>query len=114
MPKPKRPLPRAVEVGHRRWSGREIKVDRQALFDRVWSEPVEKIAKAWGLSGRGLAKACQRASIPVPPRGFWAKARHGKHVQRPVLPKLPAGVAEEIVIHVADRANTRALCAPSL
>ena len=58
----------------------------------------ETLAKRWGLSGRGLAKACQRLQIPVPPRGFWAKVHSGQRVRRPRLPELEPGEAEEIVI----------------
>ncbi len=47
-------------IGPWRKDGREIKLDRTAPFNRVWAEPVEKLAKEWGLSGRGLAKACRR------------------------------------------------------
>lgn len=87
-----------VEIGHRHLNGREIRLDRAALFERVWSEPVEKLAKEWGLSGRGLSKACHRLRIPVPPRGFWAKTRAGQRMRRPRLPQLEADEAQEIVI----------------
>src|SRR5208283_4472835 len=60
VPKPVPRLRRTVEVGAWRRDGREIRLDRAALFDRVWSDPVEKLAKEWALSGRGLAKACRR------------------------------------------------------
>jgi len=114
LPKAERRLPRTAEIssarkrqgwteiGSSRRAGREIRLDRTALFDRVWSEPVEKLAKAWGLSGRGLAKVCQRLKIPVPPRGYWAKVQHGQRMRRPRLPELQPGEAEEIVVHVRE------------
>jgi len=40
----------------------------QSCSIRVWSVPVDKLATEWGLSGRGLAKACRRLKIPVPSR----------------------------------------------
>jgi hypothetical protein len=101
VPKPTSRLPRCVEIGAWRRDGREIRLNRSALFDRVWSEPVEQLAKEWGLSGRGLAKACHRLQVPVPPRGYWAKAQHGQQMRRPRLPELPSGEAEEIVIRAA-------------
>jgi len=91
-------LPRSVQIGPWRPQGQEIRLDRTALFDRVWSEPVEKLAHEWGLSGRGLAKICQRLKIPVPPRGYWAKLQNGHRVRRSRLPPLEPGEAEEIVI----------------
>ena len=100
MPKEKKPLPLVVHVGQHIWGGQTIRLDRRTLYERVWTESVEAIAKAWGLSGRGLAKACKRLSIPVPPRGYWAKAQHGRRPGRAQLRELPGGEAVEIVIHV--------------
>jgi ankyrin repeat protein len=102
IPKLKPQLPRRVEIGAWGRDGHEIRLDRGGLFDRVWAEPVEKLAKEWGLSGRGLAKACQRLKIPVPPRGFWARVQNGQQVRRPRLPKLAPGEAEEIMIRVPE------------
>ena len=102
LPKPKPRLPHTIQIGGWRRDGREVRLDRAALFDRVWSEPVEKLAKDWGLSGRGLAKACRRLQIPVPPRGFWAKLQHGQRMRRPRLAELPAGEAEVIVVHMPE------------
>lgn len=59
------------------------------------------LAKEWGLSGRGLAKACRRMKVPVPPRGYWQKLKAGKRVSWPKLPDLPAGQAEQIVVHLS-------------
>ena len=80
-------------------------MDRSALFDRVWSVPVDKLAKEWGLSGRGLAKACRRLQIPVPPRGYLARVAAGQRVRRPKLPTLPPGQGEEVVIRVPQPAD---------
>jgi hypothetical protein len=49
------------------------RLERQALYDEVWSAPMVKVAKKYGLSDRGLAKICARLDIPVPPRGYWAR-----------------------------------------
>ena len=46
---------------------------RQELYDLVWSEPMIKLAARYKISGNGLAKACRRADIPVPERGYWAR-----------------------------------------
>lgn len=98
-----RPLPRRFEFG---WTnhhgGREIRMTRKELYDRVWSEPVTKVAESWGMSDNGLRKQCRRLKIPLPPRGYWAKVRAGKKPRRPRLPKLPAGQAEEIVVWAGD------------
>lgn len=99
LPKPPpRPLPREFWIGSRRRGKREIRMDREELFERVWSTPAYKLAEEWGLSGTGLRKACKRLKIPTPGRGYWQKAKAGKRVHRPKLPELPEGEAEEIVI----------------
>ncbi len=54
---------------------RKPNLTRQELYDRVWAHPVSKIAKVYGLSDRGLAKLCDRNSVPTPPRGY-PFARH--------------------------------------
>lgn len=58
-------------------------MDRDQLFERVWSEPVAKLAAEWGISGPGLKKVCRTLHIPVPPRGFWAKLKAQHRVNRP-------------------------------
>lgn len=75
---------------------------RRELFDRVWTDPVTAVAEEWGLSDRGLAKACSRLKVPTPPRGYWPKVRAGKRVRRPKLPDLPDGQAEEIVVWMPE------------
>lgn len=63
---------------------------RQALYERVWAEPIRTVARGLGVSDVGLAKACRAAEIPVPPRGYWAKLHHGKPVAKPpLLPERP-------------------------
>lgn len=80
------PAPRSVVVG--RQSGKPIELDREELFNRVWSKPVATVARDFGLSGPGLKKICVRLAIPVPPRGYWAKLSAGQSVKRPRLPNL--------------------------
>lgn len=101
-PKVKPRLPPSVQIGSWRRATRKITFSRAGLYDQVWSEPVERLAKTWGLSGWGLAKVCHRLRVPVPPRGFWAKVQHGRWMRRPPLPALQPGDAEEIVVHVRD------------
>jgi len=64
------------------------KFDREKLYEQVWSQAVQVVAKSYGLSGRGLAKACIRLQVPVPPRGYWARIRNGVTVPQPPLPKV--------------------------
>ncbi|MGM0554992.1 MAG: hypothetical protein ACQEVA_01300 [Myxococcota bacterium] len=69
--------------------GREtITMTREELYERVWDTPVYKLAKELALSGRGLGKICERHRIPTPPRGYWAKRKHGNDVAGEPLPEL--------------------------
>lgn len=61
-------------------------ISREDLYRRVWSTPVSRLAKELDISDVGLAKACRKAGIPLPPMGYWTKVAHGKVVPRPVLP----------------------------
>lgn len=68
---------------------------RQALYDRVWAEPMRTVAHSLGVSDVGLAKACRAADIPTPPRGWWAKLQHNKPLPpKPPLPARPQAQAE--------------------
>jgi hypothetical protein len=101
LPKPPRVepvIPPEVWIGSRRPDALEIRISRQELLDRVWSTPVDTLAGEWGLSGRGLAKACARVNVPVPPRGYWARLKAGQRPRRPRLPSLKRGEAEVIVV----------------
>jgi len=71
---------------------------RQELYDRVWVEPMSKICKDLGVSDRGLAKACARANIPVPPRGYWARKDAGQEVPVAPLPPLKTGERDQVII----------------
>jgi hypothetical protein len=64
-----------------------VTLTRQELYDRVWTEPVDTLAKEYGLSNVGLGKAC-RHDFPVPPRGYWARQAAG---QRPPALAIAAG-----------------------
>ncbi|MGH7826451.1 MAG: hypothetical protein ACREQ7_14905 [Candidatus Binatia bacterium] len=63
--------------------------NREQLYDEVWSEPTQNVAKKYGLSDVGLAKVCKKLQIPRPGLGYWAKKAAGKPVgKRPPLPRL--------------------------
>jgi hypothetical protein len=63
--------------------------NREELYERVWSLPMQRLAAAYGISDVGLAKVCRKLCIPLPGRGFWAKKSAGKTVRRrPPLPSV--------------------------
>jgi hypothetical protein len=63
-------------------------IARQQLYDLVWSEPMQRPGKQIGISDVAIAKACRKAGIPVPERGYWAKLQSGKKVAKvPLVPR---------------------------
>lgn len=71
---------------------------RQQLYELVWSGPITTLAKSLTISDVGLAKACRRGDIPLPPRGYWAKLNAGKRVIRPPLPPRAPGASDHIAV----------------
>jgi len=65
----------------------EIK-SRVDLYSAVWSKPMMKLAEEFGISGRGLAKLCERLKVPVPPRGYWRKISLGQSIKKIPLPEV--------------------------
>jgi hypothetical protein len=60
---------------------------RSELYEKVWATPIYRLAKELGVSDVGLAKACKRHVVPVPPRGYWAKLNAGQTPERLSLPQ---------------------------
>jgi hypothetical protein len=64
-----------------------LTLTRQELYDLVWAKPMVQVAAELGMSDVGLAKRCRAVSVPVPPRGYWARKKAGQNPRRPKLPK---------------------------
>jgi len=60
--------------------------DRAVLYEQVWSQPVQSVAKSYGISGVRLGKVCRKLQVPVPPRGYWARVQNGQRMRKPPLP----------------------------
>ena len=65
-----------------------ISLKREELYEQVWTTPVVKLAKIYGLSDVAIGKICKKYFIPKPTLGYWAKVSHGKIVPRPRLPTI--------------------------
>jgi hypothetical protein len=74
-----------------------VTYDRERLYEEVWAEPVQTVARRYGVSDVALAKTCRRLSVPLPGRGYWAKKRASKAPERPPLPAFdgPQSIAVE-------------------
>lgn len=64
-----------------------ITLTREQLYERVWSQPMVKVASEFGLSDVAVKKMCRRMNVPAPPRGYWAKLAAGQKMSKPSLPK---------------------------
>lgn len=71
---------------------------RDELYDLVWTTPLRLLAPRFGVSDVALRKACQKASIPTPDRGYWAKLEAGKPVVKAALPLRPPGMAQDVPV----------------
>ncbi len=71
---------------------------RKELHTLVWSKPISTLAVQLGVSDVGLSKACRRADIPVPARGYWAMREAGQTTQKHPLPPPRHHVPEHVVI----------------
>jgi len=81
-----------------------LKLTREDLYERVWAEPMSKLAQHYGLSDVGLAKTCKRLRVPVPGRGYWAKKAAGHKVKQIPLPDLPPNIRQsQREVTLADR-----------
>lgn len=76
---------------------------RRELYDLVWSQPMKTVAASVGISGVALAKACRRANIPVPPRGYWARKRASKSTIQAELPPRFPGTPDKIEVGSTSR-----------
>lgn len=75
-----------------------MKITRQDLYDRIWSEPMKNVAPEFGMSDVALRKHCTRANIPVPERGYWARLRAGKNLIKIALPARNPGQSNWVLI----------------
>jgi hypothetical protein len=63
-----------------------VTICRDELYAQVWATPISQLAQHYGISGKGLAKICDRLDVPYPPRGYWARKTAGQKVAQKPLP----------------------------
>jgi hypothetical protein len=69
-----------------RWE--TVTFERLSLYEKVWSTPVSRLAKQFGLSDVGLRKICKRLGVPMAALGYWTKIEHGgRSLPKPPLPR---------------------------
>ncbi len=60
---------------------------RKDLYKQVWTKPMSRLSRQYGLSDVGLAKICKKNNIPRPPRGYWARIQSGQKIDKTPLPE---------------------------
>lgn len=79
----------------------DIKLERQKLYEEVWQEAMNKVAKRYNLSDNGLRKICKKLEIPLPDRSYWGKFHFGKNIpKRKPLPKYDGN--DYYIIHATE------------
>lgn len=64
----------------------KISITRQELYDLIWSAPISRLAKNYGILDYQLRKICNDFNIPVPQNGYWQKLKYNKPVSKIALP----------------------------
>ena len=62
-------------------------IDREMLYQFVWSTPTELLAERLGVSVEAMGISCVNRGIPMPDAGWWAKVAAGMRPERPPLTK---------------------------
>ncbi|NLK28805.1 MAG: hypothetical protein GX306_10775 [Clostridiales bacterium] len=71
-------------------------IERVNLYNEIWAEPVQTVAKRYDMSDTALRKHCKRLDIPLPYRGYWAKLESGQKIERTRLPKVTKEVSKYV------------------
>lgn len=64
----------------------ETTFSRNDLYEEVWTTPLTRLGKKYGLSDNGVRKICRAMNIPLPKAGHWAKVAAGQVIPRTPLP----------------------------
>lgn len=63
------------------------KLQRETLYQDVWSRPCSRIASDLGISGSAFKQICIRMDVPTPSSGYWTQVQYGKKTEIKHLPK---------------------------
>jgi hypothetical protein len=70
-----------------------MSVTREKLYDEIWTEPITKVSKRYGVSDSYLIRVLKGLNVPRPSRGYWATVAAGIHPEKPPLPTAKPGDA---------------------
>ncbi|HBG26720.1 MAG: hypothetical protein A2Y10_01385 [Planctomycetes bacterium GWF2_41_51] len=81
----------------------QIKLSREALYEKVWTTPIARLAKEFGIKDYYLRKICHANNIPMPIGGYWSKLEHGNAPEKTPLPN----INEQQDITLLTKTNSR-------
>jgi len=70
-----------------------MSVTREKLYEEIWTEPITKVSKRYGVSDSYLIRILKGLNVPRPSRGYWATVAAGIHPDKPPLPATKSGDA---------------------
>jgi hypothetical protein len=68
---------------------KEYRIERNQLYELVWSKPLTEVAKEYDVSDKSIAKICEKLNVPVPGLGYWRKIEVGEEIPKRNLPDIP-------------------------
>lgn len=74
-------------------------LNREQLYEQVWSKPMIKLAREYGLSDNGLRNICRKLNVPMPKSGYWQQLQYGCEVKREPLPEFKGDEEVKIKQH---------------
>ena len=61
---------------------KKYRIERNQLYELVWSKPMTDIAKEYGISDKMISKICEKLNVPTPRLGYWRKIEVGENVPK--------------------------------
>ena len=91
---------------------KQVEFTREELHAKVWPQPLLAIAREIGVSDVALGKACRKAKIPLPGRGYWAAMKAGKKIEALSLPPIGEDQSEYVQFAVLEDPPVRVPSVP--
>lgn len=72
--------------GERNTEKRTVSLQREKLYEEIWTVSLTKVAKQYDVPYQKLKEACEKAKIPLPTPSYWGNLSVGKKVEKTPLP----------------------------
>lgn len=72
-----------------------IVLEREKLYEKVWSIRMKELADKYGISEDILRKHCRSLKVPIPQSGYWMRVRKGSNPKKNFLPKYEGNNTKE-------------------